>query len=285
MLDGAKALALPTKFGQNLEVEPAQNGLIKWTGMDADGSVWLETKVGVEDVINNIQDVTSAETHTLIRILHHAHLVNPELLNAATGFNVTTKLTFPRQWGLGTSSTLINNIAQWFGVNAFDLLASSFGGSGYDIACAQHTTPIIYCRENDIPVVSPVTFSPAFTNKLWFVYLNQKQNSREAIAAYREHRGDMQTVIPRIDTLTNDALHAKDVVDFASALEKHEYLISGLLGIPPVQERLFPDFKGFVKSLGAWGGDFVLAVSEDNPTDYFNSKGYETVIAYRNMIL
>jgi hypothetical protein len=45
---------------------------------------------------------------------------------------------------LGTSSTLINNIAQWFGIDAYELLWKSFGGSGYDIASAQHNKPIVY---------------------------------------------------------------------------------------------------------------------------------------------
>jgi hypothetical protein len=48
---------------------------------------------------------------------------------------------------------------------------------------------------------------------------------------------------------------------------------------------LFSDFDGAVKSLGAWGGDFVLAISNEDPTTYFKSKGYETIIAYKDMIL
>ena len=285
VLDGAKALALPTKFGQNLEVEVAESGIINWTSFDADSSVWLKIEISIHDAINNIQNGTSAEAGTLIRILHHAHLANPEILLAATGFEVITKLTFPRYWGLGTSSTLINNIAQWFGIDAFALLANSFGGSGYDIACAQHDTPIIYSLQDGIPTVSPVSFNPVFANDIYFVYLNQKQNSRQAIAAYREHRGDIKAILPRIDALTNDVLLAGDTNTIASALEKHEDLMAGVLGIAPVQERLFPDFKGTVKSLGAWGGDFVMAVAEENPTQYFNDKGYETVIRYRDMIL
>lgn len=285
VLDGAKALALPTKFGQTLEVEDTAAKTIKWTSLEADDTVWLTAEVTPEAVINNVQSGASAEADTLIKILHHAHLANPELLNTSAGFEVVTRLTFPRHWGLGTSSTLINNIAQWFGINAFNLLANSFGGSGYDIACAQHNTPVIYNRDNNSPVVSPVTFTPAFTNNIWFVYLNQKQNSREAIAAYRERRSDINTVIPRIDALTNDVLFAEDLTSLASALEKHEDLMSGLLGIAPVQQRLFPDFKGIIKSLGAWGGDFVMAVAEENPVHYFNAKGYATVIAYHDMIL
>jgi hypothetical protein len=52
-----------------------------------------------------------------------------------------------------------------------------------------------------------------------------------------------------------------------------------------VKETLFHDFEGVVKSLGAWGGDFVLAISKENPTDYFKAKGFEVVIPYSEMIL
>ena len=32
---------------------------------------------------------------------------------------------------------------------------------------------------------------------------------------------------------------------------------------------LFNDFKGAIKSLGAWGGDFILATAKQDPTAYF----------------
>lgn len=285
MLDGADAFALPTKQGQYLEVEETDNPLINWKSYDADGSLWLECSLPIESIIDNNPTGISAEADTLVRVLHHAHLANTDILNPATGFDVETRLTFPRKWGLGTSSTFINNVAQWFGINAFQLLADSFGGSGYDIACAQNNTPIIYRINGSSPYVAPVDFYPAFADKLWFIYLNQKQNSREAIAAYKAQRQNIAPTTARINGLTQDAIHATDVQEFASALEKHEDLLAGILGIAPVQERLFPEFKGVVKSLGAWGGDFVLAVAEENPTGYFKAKGYETVIAYSDMIL
>lgn len=285
MLDGAKALALPTKFGQSLEVSATDSNTIKWTSFDANDSVWLEAKVSIAAILSNTPMGISAEADTLVKILHEAHKANPELLNSSEGFDVVTKLSFPRQWGLGTSSTLINNIAQWFDIDAYQLLGNSFGGSGYDIACAQNDTAIIYNLEEGKPIVCPVIFNPAFADTIYFVYLNQKQNSREAIAAYKAHRGEIRPIIPRIDALTNDALLAGDIMTFASALEKHEALMGGVLGIAPVQERLFADFNGIVKSLGAWGGDFVMAVSEKNPTDYFKAKGYITIVKYRDMIL
>jgi len=285
VLDGAQALALPTKFGQSLEAEAKGTNNITWVSYDADGSIWFDENFPIEAVILNQFPSERQEVNTLINILHKAHLANPSRLQNNTGFTVSTHLSFPRHWGLGTSSTLINNIAQWFGIDAYTLLAESFGGSGYDIACAQNDTAITYKLKDGLPVVSQVSFSPAFAGNIWFIYLNQKQNSREAIAAYREHRKDIAQIITHINTLTNDILLAGDVQSFSSALEKHEALMAGVLGIAPVQERLFPDFKGVVKSLGAWGGDFVMAVSKDNPTQYFSDKGYTTIIPYREMIL
>ena len=43
------------------------------------------------------------------------------------GYNIETHLTFPRLWGLGTSSTLINSIGDWLDIDAFELLQKSFG--------------------------------------------------------------------------------------------------------------------------------------------------------------
>jgi hypothetical protein len=40
-----------------------------------------------------------------------------------------------------------------------------------------------------------------------------------------------------------------------------------------------------IKSLGAWGGDFVLATGDDKTISYFKSKGYNTVIPYSKMAL
>jgi hypothetical protein len=50
VLDGAIALALPTKFGQNLTVEPAHDKGIQWTSYDADGSCWFESFISFESI-------------------------------------------------------------------------------------------------------------------------------------------------------------------------------------------------------------------------------------------
>lgn len=61
--------------------------------------------------------------------------------------------------------------------------------------------------------------------------------------------------------------------------------MSNLLELQTIQEALFNDFDGVIKSLGAWNGDFVMAISKENPTAYFKEKGYKIVIPYDDMIL
>lgn len=282
VLDGSDAFAVPTRFGQSLEVESNSTNGISWKSYDADGSLWLNVAVSVEDIYANTTSSENKEAEMLTKVLHEAHKANPEIL--VSGFDVVTKLTFPRHWGLGTSSTLISLVAAWFGIDPYKLLAQTFGGSGYDIACAQQQEPLIFNMNEDTPVVRTIRFNPAFADKLYFVYLNQKQNSREAIAAYREKQFDKPALVAQVNKLVEEVSTAADLSSFSSALEKHEALLGGVLGIAPVQERLFPDFNGVVKSLGAWGGDFVLATAEEDPVAYFTEKGFTTIVPYNEMI-
>ncbi|WP_321540039.1 GYDIA family GHMP kinase [Flavobacterium piscinae] len=137
VLDGALALALPTKFGQNLIVEPISSEQILWKSFDQDGSVWFEDEFSFDEIIHKPFDAENSVRNTLLEILHEAFQMQPDFLFHKNGFNIQTNLTFPKNWGLGTSSTLINNIGQWLNIDAFELLNRSFGGSGYDIACAK----------------------------------------------------------------------------------------------------------------------------------------------------
>ena len=286
ILDGAKGLALPTKMGQNLSVEETNTNTIHWKSYDADGSVWFEDFVTFQEINETNNPSLESVKATLIKILQVANAMNPDLLINSNGFVITTQLSFPRNWGLGTSSTLINNIAQWFQIDAFELLNKSFGGSGYDIACAQNNTPITYSIINGNPNVEQLTFEPEFAKNIYFVYLNEKRNSKSAIAEYHSNKtAHLLQHIEAINALTNDCIQATDLESFTRIINQHEVLLSSILNTETVKAALFPDFDGAIKSLGAWGGDFVLVVSKENPSSYFIDKGYETVIAYDDMIL
>ena len=286
VLDGAKAFALPTKFGQNLIVEETEGQIIHWKSVDSDGSIWFEDTIPFLSIVRNKRfDDAKNIKNTLIEILHEAYLMNTDFITSSKGYTIRTELTFPKFWGLGTSSTLINNIAQWLEIDAFELLKRSFGGSGYDLACAQNNCPILYQLINEKPVVNKINFKPDFLDNIFFVYLNKKQNSKSAIASYYGKQGNIKTDLETINSITKRVIEAITLKEFALAIQNHEIELSNILELPTVKEALFPDFDGVIKSLGAWGGDFVMCISKENPTDYFKAKGFETVIPYGEMIL
>lgn len=284
VLEGAKVFALPTKFGQSLDVFPISTTVLSWKSYDADGSVWYNDEIAVNDIISNKQSSDDKVRNTLIDILHQAHIMNPTVLQT-NGFLVETKLTFPRNWGLGTSSTLINNIAQWFQIDAFELLQRSFGGSGFDIACAQNNVPVTYQVKNNQPIIDQVAFNPTFKDQIYFVYLNQKRDSKEAIANFRKKQKNLTDEVSEVSKMTEELLKIQDLETFISFFKRYEQNLSAILETPTIQEQLFPDFDGLVKSLGGWGGDFVMVASKDNPINYFKEKGFEIIIKYQDMIL
>jgi len=285
VLDGAKALALPTKFGQDLEVKKLVSKQIIWESFDENKMLWFSCVFDVLSLNIKTKNKQESISQTLQNILLEARKMNPEFLNEKNGYHVKSNLSFPRNWGLGTSSTLINNIAQWAKVDAFDLLKRSFGGSGYDIACAQNNTPITYQIKNNKPIVNPVNFDPIFKEQLYFVHLNKKQNSKDGIAHYKNIAKNKSAFADEITSLTNAVLDCKLLSDFEKITFEHEKIISTIIQQKPIQEILFSDYFGQTKSLGAWGGDFIVASGNEKTPNYFNNKGFDIVIPYQKMIL
>ena len=52
VLDGAKALAVPTKFGQYLEVKPSEKKSIYWKSFDSNNQIWFEDEIFWSEIIN-----------------------------------------------------------------------------------------------------------------------------------------------------------------------------------------------------------------------------------------
>lgn len=285
VLDGAKALALPTVFGQELSVHENNSETISWKSYDWDKTVWIDVVFSFSEIIENTFVSDNSFEKKLSEILFQAYELNPKFLEKNKGYQVETQLTFPRLWGLGTSSTLINNLAKWLEINPYKLLKNTFSGSGYDIACAENDSPILFRLEEDIPIIEQVNFNPEFSDNLFFVYLNKKQNSRSAIASYYKRQFRISKTIEKINRITTEIQQTKSLSEFTYLLEQHEVIMSNVLEMQTIKEMFFTDFKGTIKSLGAWGGDFVLAVSKENPVEYFKQRGFEVVIPYKEMIL
>lgn len=288
VLDGAEALALPTTVGQSLSVRysPSFNPVLLWKSFDPKGELWYEAKFEFWR-FNLVEGIETEETKVLQELLRQARKQNPHFLRDEVDVFVETRLGFPLDWGLGSSSTLVFNIAQWAYVSPFELLFKTSGGSGYDIACAQSEGPIIYQKNSSGPKWAPTAFDPAFKDNLWFVYLGKKQNSRKAIEVYKKEKTNSAEV-SRISEITRALVDTNDLSKFCLLIEEHEEILAKRLGQPKVKDTHFSDFNGSVKSLGAWGGDFVLVASsipEDQVKEYFKSKGLEICLSYRELIL
>ncbi len=281
VLVGAEALAIPTKMGQSLEFKPNDSKTLNWESWDFKNKLWFNATI---DIMDFSVSSTSSETIALklTKILKAIRDQKNNFL-MKNGGSVKTHLEFERQWGLGTSSTLISNLARWSQTNPYRLLQSSFGGSGYDIACATAKSPLIFRKQHLDPHIESCEFDPLFKNSLYFVYLNQKKNSREAIKFFKRQNIAKEQVA-YASSLTREIMNVNKLNDFERLITEHESFISKILGVVPVKEKLFSDFQGAIKSLGAWGGDFILATGDTDAPRYFKTKGFDIVITYEELL-
>jgi len=284
VLDGAKSLALPTKRGQSLSIKSAKGADLSWVSLDSEGKKWFESSISLYDF--SPTKTTSQEiSDKLQKILKNAVRLNSEFLSQWNVFKIETKLEFPNDWGLGSSSTLYDLVAQWADVDPLELYLKSENGSGYDVACAAADAPLLYQSTDENITYREVDFKPSFVNKLWLVHLGNKQSSSEGIKAYHNSVKNRKQLVDKISEITESLLKVKSLNQFEELMERHEQTIAEHTGFEPIKEKKFKDFNGCVKSLGAWGGDFVLVTSNENPSSYFKKHQMNTVIPYSELIL
>ncbi|MDZ7845715.1 MAG: GYDIA family GHMP kinase [Owenweeksia sp.] len=274
VLRGTPALALPTQMGQSVMVKPATEG-IDWRSQDHQGRTWLHIKFSTD--LKIIKSTDAEGSIFLQKLLVAGQRLRGEPLPAC---QIVSQLEFPRNWGLGSSSSLTYLVAQWLQVEPFQLFFATQDGSGYDIACAQAKLPLLYQLHRQKPSWQSVSL-PACYYDSFFVYLGQKQHSQREVKKFNQLKvsAHQQSAIAN---LTHAFLKVNNAKELGNLMEEHEDIMSGVLQRPAVKESLFSDFKGAVKSLGAWGGDFVMALGKDAPS-YFQNKGYPEVFTFRQM--
>ena len=293
VLKGALALALPLKLGQSLTEETVCTPSLQWNAYKPNGP-WFSVTLNPENLeIINSDDHPKAEK--LSEILKAVKQLNPAAFKDGLCFE--THLDFDPNWGLGSSSTLIANLARWANVNPYELLKLTFGGSGYDIACATAEGPIYYQVKAEVPepvewptlMVEPIDYNPPFTDHLFFIYQGQKQSSSKEIKAFlaKANPVDLQKDIEAVSEISRAVPKCETLDEFAMLMQCHERIIARCIGQEPVQKR-FPDFEGVLKSLGAWGGDFILAAThwdKEQVKAYFKGKGLDVVFDYKELVL
>jgi mevalonate kinase len=83
VLDGAKAFALPTKFGQKLIIEETEGQIIHWKSVDRDGSIWFEDTIPFLSIVRKERfDDAKNIKNSLIEILHEAYLMNTDFITS-----------------------------------------------------------------------------------------------------------------------------------------------------------------------------------------------------------
>ena len=276
VMDGAKSIALPAKLTQDLSVSKSDENTIEWQSIDRYGNLWYEERFILEN--NNLLSLGKENiiSEKIISLFNHISKTNE--LKSILGNKFVTKLNFEKEWGLGSSSTFVNNLAKWANVDPYKLLFSTFKGSGYDIACCDVNYPIIYNKMENSINVKKVDFNPPFLEHLFLIYLGKKQDTQASIKNYLKISFDKKHVIKKINFITNEFIKCADLNYFEKLVEEHESIISKVISVDPIQKSTFNDYRdGKIKSLGSWGGDFILVTSRDNNLNYFKKKGFKNI--------
>lgn len=277
VLRGAEALAVPTRYGQKLVYE-AESENIHWQSIDKDGNCWLEVEISPR-----LEVLYSSEPGSEKFLLDLLRAGSELGKNTLPGGRLEARLEFDRNWGLGSSSSLTHLIAQWLEVDPMKLFFATQNGSGYDVAIAGACAPIVYSLSNQNSAHWHRCKLPSVLEHSHFVYLNQKQKSDVEVKNFSTKKVDPEH-IEQISSITRKLIEVQQGGAAEALLQQHEEILSKILQVPTVKERLFPDFPGSLKSLGAWGGDFIWAFGE-NTREYFTNKGYNTIYSYQDLIL
>ncbi len=297
VFNGVEALALPTgRFGQSLMVQSRENGNFHaWKSFEKDKE-WFSSDFSL-DLSRILQTNDIEKARFLQEILKYIKNYKPALFEKPAAF--TTRLNFNRQWGWGSSSTLLVLLYQWSGVNPFVLNRKFYGGSGYDIAVGMENKALIY-KLNESPADTGFKMIPPFNEPpypswqtlqdfdlpfkadLKLVYLGKKQSSANEIKKYKPVISPGQK--EELNRITRSVARTTNLDEFRNLMNRHEQILSTVLGRPTIKEELFSGFKGMIKSLGAWGGDFVLA-SGKNTEEYFRKKGLETIFDFDKVLI
>ena len=134
MLDGALALAVPTRLGQDFYSEEEKDGasMVFWEALH-ENKPWLSIQIDYKNW-KIIQTNLPESSAFILKVLQNVQKLSTEKFHSDSTYKITTNLQFPANHGLGSSSTLMNNLAEWSHIDAFLLNELSLGGSGYDIA-------------------------------------------------------------------------------------------------------------------------------------------------------
>jgi mevalonate kinase len=282
---GSKALALPLKQGQSLEITPTEDrSSFSWKAGYLD-KTWFRARFDPGSL--RILETSDQEKAVRLREMFAACIeMRPDFQEQLFRWDAVTNLEFSPDYGFGSSSTLTALVAEWAEVNPLELHFMVSEGSGYDVACALAEGPIIYKLRDQSPQYQHIPFSPPFSQQLWFAWLGRKEDTASHLEKISGSFSPGFEAINRFSQLTMAMAEASSLGEFRIVMEEHEDVLSRLLGMEKVSRRL-EGLPGSVKSLGAWGGDFVMIASEameETILDYLHGKDIHVVFNYKDLV-
>ncbi len=296
VIRGAKALALPTVLGQELRFSHNSRrkvNMVNWESKVQGDITWYANQFLIDNDFEAAENQGSDRTIFIQSLLRAINEITPAFFEEGGVYTFKTFMDFDPGWGLGSSSSLISNLSMLTEIQPFDLLfhSSLNQGSGYDVAVSYMGQPLLYHIEEELyHWAEPTELSwSKFASKCRLVYLNRKQDSNLEVTRFKSKWkvGDHHNIVEEVSAITSQLPTVTDYQVFCKLLAQHEQIVSEVLRKKCIKEELFADFNGVIKSLGAWGGDFILACPFEDPQlteKYFLNKGYNVIIDFSKMI-
>lgn len=286
VLAGAEALAIPLKFGQELTVSEGETEKITWVSKGPSG-IWFSASFSA---LGEVYAATNPKSAQFVsNLIAATNTILPNFFQRFLGKTVTVTADFDLNWGLGSSSSLIALMAQLARIDPLALHWKVSRGSGYDVVAAMSNTPIFYKLIDGTATYSSVKLSSAFQESVYFAYLGKKEDSAAGVERFLSSTKQLAVSIANeISAITRKMAVAESANQLCRLMDRHEAILSEVLGVMPIKQLRFSDFEGSVKSLGAWGGDFAMfcsSVPSNQVYSYIAAKGLTPVFGFNDISL
>lgn len=285
IMHGGIGWAVPSALGQKLTVKIIQEPLLRFISSDKNGVFYTG-----DFELNTLEAINSdrfTENVFISQILKAIRRKNPSVFEMKEGLEFCSNIEFDRSYGLGSSSSFIVNMAKWAQVNPFEIHQSVSFGSGYDVVIGELGIPILYKKQSDNYTATPTHINAMLRNEAVFVYSGKKQATENHIVKFKPNVSLLQSAKQHISEITEKLIKEENISSIVRLISEHEKIVGELIEKTPVKTKLFSDFEGAIKSCGAWGGDFYLAVShkgKDYIKNYFFEHNYKTLFNWQEMV-
>lgn len=279
ILEGAVGLAVPLQKGQSMKVIEGQGAEVHWVAKDHQGGKWFECKMNLIDF--SIEKTNNEEKAAYLQsLIKSAAQLNSDFLSQWKKYKVTCELEFDPAWGLGSSSSLITNLAHWAELSPFELYFDTQQGSGYDVAAAMSDEPLLYQKIDDELSFETFEWNRELMDSMLVFYQGHKQSSLEEVRTWKSNRKWKQSDVDQASTISESLAECEQVDEAVKLLRQQLKLMENILDRTAFDGR-FSDFQGVVKPLGAWGGDFGLALHPDvdYARQYLRKKNIDTIFS------